>query len=329
MTRAGSPCSCGWPDCCHRRPLRFSGSASTGGDSGVRRRRRVRRSGSHGGRRGPGGGGGGRADPGGPGAARHAQPGADRTPVPLLRAGRADDHRRGVRHAAAGAGGAGGGVPGAAHPRLAHPARRRHLLHRLHAGRPRRADALARQRLRRRGAGRLGRAGRARRRRPGALPVRAEGRRAGHQPDLREGPAGARRHPGRRPHRRGRHRERAQHQGRAGPADPGRRVPRRAGSDRGARRDLLPGGRVRRPQREPGRAGQGAVRQPAQRRRRQPAPEGPAGHRLPPAAPGGARHRRPHRLPADGAVRVVRRAQGVGAAHQRPLAGGGRPGRRR
>ncbi len=48
-------------------------------------------------------------------------------------------------------------------------------------------------------------------------------------------------------------------------------------------------------------AGRQAVRQPAQRRRRFTAPEGPADHRHPPAAHGGARHRRPrglrHRLP--------------------------------
>ncbi len=56
---------------------------------------------------------------------------------------------------------------------------------------------------------------------------------------------------------------------------------RRARPARGARRGLLPGRRVRRPQRVPGRAGQGAVRQPAQRRRRQPAAEGPADHRVP------------------------------------------------
>ena len=73
----------------------------------------------------------------------------------------------------------------------------------------------------------------------------------------------------------------------------------RARAARGARRGLLPGRRVRRPQRAPGRAGQGAVRQPAQRRRGQPAAEGPAGHRVPAAAHGRARHRRPQGLHAD------------------------------
>ena len=71
---------------------------------------------------------------------------------------------------------------------------------------------------------------------------------------------------------------------------------RRARAARGARRDLLPGRRLRRRQRRHGRAGQGAVRQPAQRRRRLAAAEGPAGHRLPAAAADRARHRRARRL---------------------------------
>ena len=49
---------------------------------------------------------------------------------------------------------------------------------------------------------------------------------------------------------------------------------------------------VRRAQRGAGRGGQGAVRQPAQRRGRLAAAEGPAGHRVPPAAAGRARDRR-------------------------------------
>ena len=48
---------------------------------------------------------------------------------------------------------------------------------------------------------RVGRADRARRRRPGAVPLRAQGRRPGDQPDVREGPARARRDPRRRAHR--------------------------------------------------------------------------------------------------------------------------------
>ena len=134
----------------------------------------------------------------------------------------------------------------------------------------------------------LGRAHRAGRGRAGAVHLRAQGRRPGDQPDVREGPPGPRRHPGRRAHRRGRHVQRPDH-----PRDPraaGRR--RSARPARGARRDLLPGLRVRRPQRVAGRAGQGAVRQPAQRRGRQPAAEGPADHRLAGAADGRARHRR-------------------------------------
>ena len=58
--------------------------------------------------------------------------GGPRTPVPLLRARRADHHRRGVRQAAAPARGARGTAPRAAHARLAHPAgRRRRLRDRL------------------------------------------------------------------------------------------------------------------------------------------------------------------------------------------------------
>ena len=53
----------------------------------------------------------------------------------------------------------------------------------------------------------------------GALPVRAEDRRPGHQPDLREGPAGPGGDPGRRPHRRGRHAERPHHRRHPGAAD--------------------------------------------------------------------------------------------------------------
>ena len=51
---------------------------------------------------------------------------------------------------------------------------------------------------------------------------------------------------------------------------------------RGARRGLPPGRGVREAQREPGRGGQGPVRQPAQRRGRLPAAKGPAGHRQAP-----------------------------------------------
>ena len=69
-------------------------------------------------------------------------------PVRLPRARRADDQRRRVRRADAPAQGARGRAPEPAHPRLPDPAgRRRDLLHRLHRGRPPRADAEPRQRV--------------------------------------------------------------------------------------------------------------------------------------------------------------------------------------
>ena len=128
----------------------------------------------------------------------------------------------------------------------------------------------------RRGARRLGRAHRARGRREAvALPVRAQDRRAGDQPHLREGPAG----PGAPPAATGAPvrtspstcRTIRRHPGPARPAS------RRARPARGARRGLLHRRGLRRGQRRPAGAGQGPVRQPAQRRRRQPAAEGSRG----------------------------------------------------
>ena len=165
----------------------------------------------------------------------------------------------------------------------------------------------------------LGRAGRARRRRAGALPVRAQGRRPGDQPDLREGPAGPGGHPRRRAHRRGRHAQRAHHPRRSRERLAGDDVPDAA---RGARRGLLPGRGVRRPQRVAGRAGQGAVRQPAQRRRRQPAAEGPADHRVPRrCAWSCTASARGTGFTPEVAVAGVRGAAGLGPADQRPVAG--------
>ena len=89
----------------------------------------------------------------------------DERRVPLLRARPPTvsdaDYDALMRRAA----GARGAVPRAAHPRLADPAGRRHLLHAVHPGRAPRAHAQPRQRLHRRGAGGLGRPGRPRRRR--------------------------------------------------------------------------------------------------------------------------------------------------------------------
>ena len=102
------------------------------------------------------------------------------------------------------------------------------------------------------------------------------------RPRLRERPAGPGGDARRRAHGRGRHAERPHHRGRPAACCSGRRRPRAA---RGPRRDLLPGRGVRR-RSTPSlvEAGQGAVRQPAQRRRRLAAAEGPAGHRVAPAA---------------------------------------------
>ena len=224
----------------------------------------------------------GRADADGPGAARRAGRRARRAPVPLLRARRADRQRRRVRRAACASCEA---LEDAATRRCARPDSPTQrvggdLLDRLFAaGRAPRADAEPRQRVHRRGARRLGRAGRARRRRAEvALPVRAQDRRPGHQPRLRERPAGPRRHPRRRPHRRGRHAQRPHHRRRA-----------RTGSTRRRRARSCSRCAARSSSRSPAsptlnaalvEAGQGAVRQPAQRRRRLAAAEGPAGHRV-------------------------------------------------
>ena len=118
-------------------------------------------------------------------------------PVRLPRQGCADDQRRRLRPADPAAQRARGGAPRAAHPREPDPAGgRRGLLDRLHRGRPPRADAQPRQLLLARGARRLGGAGGPRRQLRGIpLPVRAQDRRAGRQPALREGPARARRSP--------------------------------------------------------------------------------------------------------------------------------------
>ena len=119
-------------------------------------------------------------------AGRAGRPG----PVRLLRAGLADAGRRRVRPDDARAAGDRGGAPRPAHAGLADPDGRRHLLHRVHRGRPPRADDEPRQRLlrrRARGLGRSGRAGQGHRRR--ALPLRDQGRRRRDQPALRGRPA--------------------------------------------------------------------------------------------------------------------------------------------
>ena len=252
-----------------------------------------------------------------------------RAPVRVLRPGRADRLRRRVRRAAARAGGAGGASTRPAHPGLARPSRS--------AARSRPSSARSTtwsgcsawttcSAPTSCGPG-LERVGRDAGRGPLRLPVRAEDRRAGDQPALRAGPAGPGRHPRRRADRRGRHAQRPHHPGR--PARAGR-VRRRAapGAGRGPGRGLLPGRGVRRAERAPGRGGQGAVREPAQRRRRLAAAEGPAGHREPRrcgcwctgSAPGEG-------FDLDRQSHGYELLQGLGAAGQRDVPGG-RLGRR-
>ena len=174
------------------------------------------------------------------------------------------------------------------------------------------------ERVLRRADGRLGQAAGARGHRPAdprqRLPVRAEGGRARARPGLRERPARQRRHPRRRPHRRGRHPEREDHQ--EHPERAARRRP--AGLPRGARRGLLPGRGLHRAERAAGRGGQGPVLQPAQRRRRIAAAEGPARLGAAAAALRGARPRPGRRLPRRPPVLGVRAVEGLGAAGQRP-----------
>ena len=160
------------------------------------------------------------------------------------------------------------------------------------------------------------------------LPLRAQGRRAGHQPALRGRPAGPGAHPRRRPHGRGRHPQRQDD--RLDPAPPHAAteefpVPR---LDRGARRGVPAGRGVRAAQRVAARRRQADVRQPAQLRGRLAAAEGPQGHRDPRSRHGLPRHRRPRGLRAPRAVARLRRAEGVGTADLRPGQGGAAASRR-
>ena len=264
----------------------------------------------------------------GAGAARRAGRGARRAPVPLLRARRADDLRRRVRPAAARAGGAGGGVS----RRCARPTRRPSG---SAARSPRSSPPVEhaermlspRQRLRRRGAGRLGRADRAGRRR----------RRCRYLCELKVDGLAINL-----TYEKGRLvRAATRGDGRTGEDVTAnvrtiREIPerlagdRRARAARGARRGLLPGRGVRRPQRR---------RWSSRARRRSPTratPRRAACGRRTRGSPrpgalrhGRARHRRARRASRPTRQSAgVRGAAGVGPADQRPVEGGRRPGRR-
>ena len=89
---------------------------------------------------------------------------------------------------------------------------------------------------------------------------------------------------------------------------------------------FLPVAGVRAAQRLDDRGRQAGLRQPAQRRRRLAAPEGPAGHRLPRPRHGLPRHRRARGLRPGVAVRGLRRPPGLGAQRLRPDQGAAQPG---
>ena len=132
------------------------------------------------------------------------------------------------------------------------------VLHRVHPGRPPRADAEPRQRVQRRRAGGLG--ARVARDAGGAdfhylCELKIDGLAINLLYERR--PAGPGRHPRRRAHRRGRHPQRPHHRRRPAPAD--RRRGSRSRARRGARRGVLPG-------RRPSRSSTPAWSRPARRR---------------------------------------------------------------
>ena len=164
----------------------------------------------------------GRPAPGAPGARRGGRGRA----LALLRQGRPDALRRRLRQEAAPPRGARGRGPRPPHARLPDPEGRRRGLHRVHRGRPPRADGEPRQRVLLRRARDLGGSVATRRHRRPGVPLRAQGRRPRHQPALRGGPPGPRAHPWRRPHRRGRHAQRQDDRLGAPPVEGEQEVPR-------------------------------------------------------------------------------------------------------
>ena len=241
--------------------------------------------GEHIGRRGPEGGGG----------PRRRAPAADhpqQRAVPPARCAR--DPRRRIRPPRGRAPGARGGVSRPGHPRLPDAGRRRRPVGPVPGGAAPGPDDEPRQRVQRGGTAGLGgpapppaaRSGP----RDAGLLLRAQGRRRGHVAHLREGPAGAGRHPGRRRHGRGRDGEHP-HRGRRaeGTGQGGRPLSRHHG---GPRRDLHARQRVRGHEQAPGRARRAPLRQPAQLGGRRAAPEGPRRHGAAAAALLGLRPRR-------------------------------------
>ncbi len=94
---------------------------------------------------------------------------------------------------------------------------------------------------------------------------------------------------------------------------------------RGARRGVPPGRGLRAAQRVDDRGRQAGLRQPAQRRRRLAAPEGPPRHGVPRPRDGLPRHRRAPGLRPGVAVRGVRRPAGLGPQRLRPGPGAAEP----
>ena len=188
------------------------------------------------------------------------------------------------------------------------PGRRRAAVGNVRSGGPPCADDEPRQRDGRSRARALGRSCRPRsRRRTRDVRLRAEDRRPGDEPALRERTVRAGGDPRRRPSRRGRDGQRGHD---LGPAEATAAWCTR--SRRGARRGVHADRQLRGAQRACGGGRAAAVRQPAQRRCGQPAAEGPACHRQPRAellvlpARRGRRRARVHQPSRD--ARVPRRA---------------------